>query len=274
MIDKKLATILAMVVIIFITGCFVKFSGYASKRQETVTVARVIDGDTLELANSKHIRLIGIDSPEKGQQYYTESTDALKKMTEGRTVILEGDVSNTDGRGRLLRYVFVGDMFVNLEMVRQGYATARIISPDEKYKAELMEAEAEAREKELGIWKPSTSPYADRIEMSTFHWNAKGDDNDNLNDEYVTFKNACDLEIDMTRWTVYDDSFHTYTFTAFILSPRAKVTLHSGSGVDNTTDIYWDGKWPVWNNDGDSLQMRDSDGMLVIAHKYAGWEKS
>ena len=67
-----------------------------SPAKTLVTVARVIDGDTLELANGKRIRLLGIDAPEKGQFFYEEARERLKELVEGKRVFLERDVSNSD----------------------------------------------------------------------------------------------------------------------------------------------------------------------------------
>ena len=68
-------------------------------------------------------------------------------------VMLEKDTSDKDIYGRLLRYVYVNDIFVNAELVRQGYAYARAYPPDLKYQDYLEAAEKEARQKKRGIWK-------------------------------------------------------------------------------------------------------------------------
>jgi len=72
---------------------------------------------------------------------------------EGKTIRLEKDVSETDKYGRLLRYVYVEDMLVNTELVRQGLAWAKAYPPDIKYQDVLEEAEAEARRDKIGLWR-------------------------------------------------------------------------------------------------------------------------
>ncbi len=103
---------------------------------ETVKVTRVIDGDTIEIfldGKTEKVRLIGIDTPEKGKPYFNEATEKTKELCLGKEVRLEKDVSEKDRYDRLLRYVYVGDLFVNAELVKQGYASAYTYPPDVKY---------------------------------------------------------------------------------------------------------------------------------------------
>lgn len=130
-----------------------------------VTVLRVIDGDTIEVdiaGTPTSVRYIGIDTPEtvhptRGEEPFgREASNANKRMVEGRTVLLVKDVSETDRYGRLLRYVFVeestGLVFVNLELVRQGFAHASSYPPDVAHQSEFADAERQAREVGLGLW--------------------------------------------------------------------------------------------------------------------------
>ena len=71
------------------------------------TVARVIDGDTLELANGERVRLIGVDAPEHGRPGSNEATQFVRGRVEGRTVWLEADGADRDRHGRLRRYVWL-----------------------------------------------------------------------------------------------------------------------------------------------------------------------
>lgn len=121
-----------------------------SRRQARVT--RVIDGDTVELEDGKRVRYIGIDTPETGDCYWTEATNKNKKLVEGKIVTLLRDVSETDKYGRLLRYVWVGDTFINDVLVRKGYANASSYPPDVKYQDQFREAEREARDDDRGLW--------------------------------------------------------------------------------------------------------------------------
>lgn len=121
---------------------------------ETARVTRVIDGDTIVIEGGYHVRYIGIDTPEREQPYYEEAKQYNEELVDGKTVRLEKDVTNKDRFDRLLRYVYVGSVFVNAELVRQGYAQVypKERYPDNKYYNLLKEAETEAKEAEKGIW--------------------------------------------------------------------------------------------------------------------------
>jgi len=125
------------------------------------TVVRVIDGDTIEVdidGTICKVRYIGIDAPEltdKRPEFCALAQEAArvnKQLVEGEIVWLEKDISETDLYGRLLRYVYIDDTFVNAELVRQGLAWAKTYEPDTKYWDYLEELEAEARQAGRGIW--------------------------------------------------------------------------------------------------------------------------
>ena len=119
-------------------------------------VERIIDGDTIEITGGERVRYIGIDTPEiyPEEEYYGPEASALnRELVEGKMVVLESDITDRDRYGRLLRYVFVDDVFVNGEMVRLGYAHAVSYPPDTRYQKLLVELETEAREAGRGLWK-------------------------------------------------------------------------------------------------------------------------
>lgn len=129
-------------------------------KRETALVTRVIDGDTIEVQMDNQIyrvRYIGIDTPEREENFFTEATEANKRLVEGKTVLLVKDVSEVDRYNRLLRYVIVGDIFVNYELVRQGFAFASTYPPDVACSEALLSAQQIARSSETGLWKPSPS---------------------------------------------------------------------------------------------------------------------
>jgi micrococcal nuclease len=126
--------------------------------QPTFLVTRVIDGDTIEISGGSRVRYIGIDTPEtvdpreEVQCFGKEASDKNKELVEGKEVRLEKDVSETDQYGRLLRYVYVGNTFVNESLVKEGFAKASSYPPDIKYQEKLANAEAFARENNKGLW--------------------------------------------------------------------------------------------------------------------------
>lgn len=125
-------------------------------------VVRVIDGDTVEvkIGNKTYtVRYIGINAPEAAsagkpaEWMAAEASAANKAIVGGKTILLEKDVSEKDKHGRLLRYVFTDDnIFVNEELVRQGFAQVAIYPPDVRYQTLLLEAQQEAYENRRGLW--------------------------------------------------------------------------------------------------------------------------
>lgn len=125
----------------------------ATPAGEYGTVTRVVDGDTIVVTVNgveERLRYIGIDTPEDDEPCGDVARDANAALVAGRTVRLERDESERDRYGRLLRYVFVGDTFVNAELVAQGYAIARRYAPDTALAVTLESAEQEARAAQRG----------------------------------------------------------------------------------------------------------------------------
>jgi micrococcal nuclease len=129
-------------------------------------VERVVDGDTVVLANGQRIRLLGIDTPETKhpdrpvEAGGAEATLLLRQLAEGQPVRLEFDKHRFDRHGRGLAYLFRGDTFINAEMVRAGWSRADLRFPlRSSYKQKLRAAEGEARMARRGLWSnPSTEP--------------------------------------------------------------------------------------------------------------------
>ncbi len=127
-------------------------------------VARVVDGDTIKLETGEVARYIGIDAPETVhpskpvQCYGKEASDKNRELVEGKEVKLEKDVSETDKYGRLLRYIWLGDILVNEYLVREGYAQSSTYPPDVKYQDRFIEAQRQAREEKKGLWGEVCDP--------------------------------------------------------------------------------------------------------------------
>jgi micrococcal nuclease len=117
-------------------------------------VTKVIDGDTIDLSNRERVRFIGIDAPDKGERCYYEATEKLKELILNQEVNLESDVGNKDTYGRSLRYIYLGNSFINLEMIKDGYAYARTVKPNVLHSLEFADAEESARKNDVGcLWE-------------------------------------------------------------------------------------------------------------------------
>ena len=123
------------------------------------TVTHIVDGDTLDVTlecceciPTFRVRLLAIDTPERGECYYSEAKMALGGLVDGQRLGLERDASEWDSFGRLLRHVYVGDVWVNGAMVAQGYARVKIFAPDSKYEGALLVLQGRARTAQIGGW--------------------------------------------------------------------------------------------------------------------------
>ncbi len=241
---------------------------------------RAVDGDTIEVeieGESYKVRYIGIDTPElhhptKPVGYYAqEAYEKNRELVEGKTVFLEKDVSETDRYGRLLRYIYVGDVFVNAYLVQQGYAQVSTYPPDVKYQEHFLELQREAREAGRGLWGPILTPASPGevvIDPDCSQYDAPGDDHQNRNEEYICFTSQSDNPVDMTGWSVNKKPDKWYTLPEFILSPGASVRLHSGSEVDTATDLYWGNSQAIWRNVHDTVYLYDADGKLINEYSW------
>ena len=119
---------------------------------DTVTCAAVIDGDTIRLENGETVRLIGIDAPELSQLGGEMSRQYLAQLIQGKRITLDKGDEDRDKYNRLLRFVYIDDLCVNEEMIRQGYAEARYLSPDDPLREYYIQLEIEAEITRAGLW--------------------------------------------------------------------------------------------------------------------------
>lgn len=130
---------------------------------DTFKVTRVIDGDTIEIEGGERVRYIGIDTPgtvdarKPVQCFGVEASNKNKELVEGKMARLEKDITNRDKYNRLLRYVYVDNTFINLELVKQGFAYSYSYPPDIKYQEQFLKAQQEAREAMRGLWSACPS---------------------------------------------------------------------------------------------------------------------
>jgi micrococcal nuclease len=118
-------------------------------------VKRVVDGDTIELANGQIVRYVGVNAPNNGEPFEEEATEANQKLVQGKTITLEYDAYTSDRFVRVLAYPFVNGKNVVVELARQGMVKVTIYEDRRKlkYQDELLKAQDEAKKKKRGVWK-------------------------------------------------------------------------------------------------------------------------
>ncbi len=233
-------------------------------QMETVRVIRVIDGDTCILENGERVRYYGINAPERGDPQFSEATQANNNLVAGKEVRLEPKDPSRDENDRLLAYVFVDGIFVSEELLRLGYV--HIQRPlARKYRDRLLRAQEIAQQEGLGIWAKAAEQ---NVAIAEVHPDAEGSERDNLCDEYIVIENRDDAPVDLTGWIVYDEAHHRYLFPSFILQTKEAVTLRTCLGRNSQNELFWGSRTPIWNNDGDTIFIRDSQGQLVLSYIY------
>lgn len=144
---------LLLISCVWLTACDELSVGSGGVDGETGRVVRVVDGDTIDViidGTEYRVRYVGANTPERDEPCYREAVDANRALVEGRMVTLVRDRSNTDRYDRLLRYVYVGDLLINAELIRTGYAEAVLYAPDDRFYNDFLALETEARRRGLG----------------------------------------------------------------------------------------------------------------------------
>lgn len=147
----------------FLSLLFFLSSGTPQSLSKKVRVQGVIDGDTIVLTDGRHLRYIGSDTPEirrkvdnhwvyAPEPFGEEAKDYNSRLVKGKTVTLEFDREREDRFGRLLAYVFVGNLFVNAKLIEQGYAHLRIYPPNTRYADLFRRMEQKAIGAGVRIW--------------------------------------------------------------------------------------------------------------------------
>ncbi len=244
-------------------------------------VTRVIDGDTIEVdidGTIYKIRYIGIDTPElqdKRPEFSAlaqEATRLNRELVEGKTVRLEKDISETDKYERLLRYVYVDDIFVNAELVRQGLAWAKVYEPDIKYLDYLEELETEAKQAGRGLWAIPTLPSPIRVENIQITYIFY----DGLvpyveSDEYVEITNLGDQPQELTGCVLMDisEGYPSFTFPSYILAPGKSIRVYTNEYRSEWGDFSFEYSQPIWNNrEPDVAVLYNNQGEEVSRKSY------
>ena len=123
--------------------------------RETGLVVGIVDGDTIDVRigdEVQRVRYIGIDTPEEQETWFQEATAYNQSLVLNKTVTLVKDTSDADSFSRLLRYVFVADIFVNQSLVEMGYAEASTYPPDTACVRVFEAAQRQAQTAKVGVW--------------------------------------------------------------------------------------------------------------------------
>lgn len=238
-------------IIVFLTFILLGYltTDITEKTQQTTdkeisNLTRIVDGDTIVTDLGK-VRLLGVNTPEKNQYYHDEAVDFLNQYY-GKQIQMEKTTEDKDMYGRLLRYIFYNNVFINEEIIKNGNAHFYTYNED-KYTEVLRKAEQEARDKQIGIWKKSAQECAKCINLVQLNKIDPG--------EFIILNNSCNFNCNLNSWRIDDDSSSHTKILDFSINPESEYKISYGNQS-------------VWNDNGDTMYLRDNQGLLVIFYRY------
>lgn len=200
---------------------------------EIVIVERVIDGDTFVSGNNS-IRLLGINSPERGEKYYDESKKFLEEMILNENVTLEYVGERQDKYGRILAYIYFNEKNVNVNLVEQGFANYYFYSGKDIYSDDLMGAWNLCIKNNVNLCEKSKDICGECVSVSQ-----------------SKIVNECDFDCNIEGWEIKTEGRSKFTFE--------EKTFFPGQEIGFELDLA---------NSGDSLFLRDKEGKLVLWESY------
>ena len=242
---QKHAFFIAVFITFIIAGNWLFFNASSLfPDREIVIISRVIDGDTVELEDGRTIRLLNINTPEKGEFGSELSAGYLSDFINENVGF---EYAGIEKYGRTLGRIY-SDNYINLKLVQLGFASPFLVN--DKEIEEFRDAQREAVDENKGIWE--RSEYYGCLDVEI-----------NKKEEFVVIEDECGLNFQ--RWSVKDESTKKYTFKKEFRAEKFK--LNSAKGTDTETEVFW-GRDNIWNNDRDSIFIRDKNGFLVYFDSY------
>ena len=204
-----------------LTGFFIE--------EEYVVVERIIDGDTIEIANKTSVRLLGINAPEKGEQGYNEAKNFLESEILNEKVKLEFVGRKQDKYYRTLAYVHSDGENVNVKLVEKGFANYYFYSGEDKYSEDLKNAWENCIKDDLNLCEASESSCKNCISLG---------DNE--------MKNNCEFDCNVANWEISGEGRKKFIFEEI---------LSFGEKAEFELDL---------SDTGNTIFLRDSEGKLVV----------
>ena len=240
MFSKKITLLILIIILFVINYPFLdqRLINFFNNSEEAL-ITRVIDGDTV-VAGNVSIRLLGINSPEKGEEGYNEAKQFLNLIVLNKTIQLKSGKDKYDKYGRKLSYLFLRNENINKELIDEGYANFYFPSGKDRYYKDFLEAWDHCLENNKNLCEKSMAICSSCIRIEKF-------DNEN---QIIILKNQCSFRCDLSNWIIKNQGRKKYTFNDTILSSEEKITITHQE--------------PFFNPLQDSLFLRDKKEKLVL----------
>lgn len=222
--------------------------------KEKVFVDRVIDGDTI-VSGNESIRLLGINSPEKGDLYYEEAKEFLENLVLNKTIELEFGKNKRDKYNRILAYLILKEENINIKIVENGLANFYFPSGKDIHYNDFKQAQKDCS---INLFEKSTNSCAECVILKSFDYS----------NQKITFYNKCASQCDLTGWELKDEGRKKFIFPKYILYPEKEISIIADDKINTWSILYWSGENYVWTSTGDSLFLRDEKGGLILWETY------
>ena len=252
--NKKYKILLGILILVFIAINYTSLNSFLIKNlsnEEIIKVERVIDGDTV-VVNGSSFRLLGINTPERGEYLYAESKEYLEENV--MNISLTAEKKGKDRYGRELVYLYDGNKNINKEIIKEGYANYYFPSGKDKHYNEFVKAWEECLNENKNLCEKSLNKCSSCIEL--YDWN--------FEKQRVVFYNKCNFDCSFNKWTIKDEGRKKFVFSNFTLKSLEFISIIVGNETNTEEKLYWTDETYVWTYTGDSLFLRDSDGKLVL----------
>ena len=185
---------------------------------ETATVERVIDGDTL-VADGRTIRLLGINTPERGEWYYNEAKEFLSNQTLEKEIKLFFGKEKKDKYGRTLAYVFIGSNNINQKIIEEGYANYYFPSGKDKYYDDFIESWEICLDKETNLCQ--NSEFSKCIRLNYFDYKTGK----------IILNNNCSDEINLNKWVVKSEGRKYFEIKNLSIKPQEEKIIYLDENI-------------------------------------------
>lgn len=214
--------------------------------KEQVHIDRVIDGDTV-VSNKTSMRLLGINTPEKGEYLSDKAKKFLEEKALNKTLDVERKGKDLYKRELVYFYEPNSEKSINLEIIENGFGNYYFPEGKDDYYKDFVNAWEKCIEKNINLCEKSKNVCASCIELKQFEY-----------EKDVILYNKCNFDCNITKWSVKDEGRKTFIFDYFILKSYNEISISN----EDFGEKY------VWTKTGDTLFLRDAGGLLVLWEGY------
>jgi micrococcal nuclease len=262
------------------------------------TVARVVDGDTIvvqiksrsgtmprdlgTLKSEETVRYLGINTPELGRDNQPPECFAARAqrqnelLTLHQDVTLQTDIQGRDRFGRLLAYVFIGEIsqddLVQERLLSGGFGGVIAIAPNVWKTRRFLDVQRHAIGNKSGLWAECGTPRGiESVTISEIQFIGK--------DETVTLVNRGSIAVDLSGWKLISLPGQTLTFPRHcLLEAGGRLRVHTGPQAGGSPDcargdLFWTQSF-IWSNDGDTAILQTPQGIVADFFEYRGGHSS